>query len=136
MLSDPQVKQKHIWTAYKKLANKNRNTNIPPIIMEGVYISNCNEKAEIFNNYFASQCTLNDNGSVLPEFVPMIDKTLSHVLVTKEQIVQIINNFGTNKADGSDGIAVAKFKICAVEISNLGHILMSNQYIRKKIDKQ
>ena len=35
-LSDPQVGQKHFWTAYKKLANTNRNMNIPPIIKEGV----------------------------------------------------------------------------------------------------
>ena len=51
-LSDPQVGQKQFWTAYKKLANKNRNTNIPPIIEKAVYISNFKAKADIHNNYF------------------------------------------------------------------------------------
>ena len=39
-LCDPSTGQKHFWTAYKKLANQKKNTNIPPIINDGVYISN------------------------------------------------------------------------------------------------
>ena len=117
-LSDPLVGQKQFWTAYKKLANKNRNTNIPPIINKGVYITNFKEKAVTFNNYFASQCTLNENDSMLPEFVHKTNEALSNVFITKEQIVKIINNFGTNKAHGCDGIAVAMLKLCALEISS------------------
>ena len=48
-LSDPNIGQKHFWTAYKKLANKKSSTNIPPIINDGLYISNCKQKAHIFN---------------------------------------------------------------------------------------
>ena len=60
-LSDPKTGQKHFWTACKKIINKKVNTNIPPIIENGVYISNCKQKADIFNQYFADQCTINDN---------------------------------------------------------------------------
>ena len=42
---------------------------------------------------------------------------MSHVCVTKDQIVQIIHNFNTNKAHGCDGISVAMLKLCAVEVS-------------------
>ena len=48
-LSDPEIGQKQFWTAYKKIANKKRNTNIPPIIEDGTYIYNCKLKADIFN---------------------------------------------------------------------------------------
>ena len=72
-LSDPEIGQKQFWTAYKKIANKKGNTNIPPIIEDGTYISNCKLGAEIFNKYFAHQCTINDNGSVLPNFISKTD---------------------------------------------------------------
>ena len=62
-LCDPKLWQKHFWTAYKKIGNKKKNVNIPPIIVNGIYISNCKQKADIFNMYFANQCTINDNGN-------------------------------------------------------------------------
>ena len=49
-----------------------QNTNIPPIIHDGVYILNFKRKAEIFNQYFANQCKINDNGNVLPPLVPRL----------------------------------------------------------------
>ena len=39
-LSDPLTGQKHFWTASKKITNKKRNTNIPPVIDDGFFISN------------------------------------------------------------------------------------------------
>ena len=63
-----------------------------------------------------------------PEFVRLIDKTLSRVLVTKEQIIKIINNFGINKAHECDGIAVVMLKLCAVEIST-SLVLIFKKYI-------
>ena len=116
-LSDPNTEQKHFWTAYKKIINKKVNTNIPPIIDNGVYISNCKQKADIFNQYFANQCTVNDNGSILLNFISKTNALLSHVSVTRSQIVNIINNFNSNKAHVCDGISVAMFKLCAVKIA-------------------
>ena len=116
-LSDPKTGQKHFWTAYKKIINKKVNTNISPIIENGVYIPNCKQKADIFNQYFANQCTINDNGSVLPNSISKTDASLSHVSVTKSQIVNIINNFNSNKAHGCDGISVAMLKLCASEVA-------------------
>ena len=76
-LSDTKIGQKHFWTAYKKIANKKKNTNIPPIIDNGIYIYNCKLKADIFNEYVVHQCTLNDNGSVLPSLLLKTEASLS-----------------------------------------------------------
>ena len=65
-LSEHAIGHKHFWTAYKKIADKKINTNIPPLIDNDIYISNFEKEADIFNEYFANQCTINDNGSVLP----------------------------------------------------------------------
>ena len=39
------------------------------------------------------------------------------MFVTKEQIINIINNFSANKAHGYDGISVAMLKLCAPEVA-------------------
>ena len=60
---------------------------------------------------FANQCTIDDNGSSLPK----TEALLSHISVSKNQIIRIIGNFNSNKAYGCDGISVAMLKLCAVE---------------------
>ena len=97
-LSDPKIGQKLFWSAYKKVVNKKMTTNIPPTIENGIFISNFKKKVDIFNDYFSNQCTINDNGSVLPWFVPKTEALLSRVSVSKEQIINIINNFSSHKA--------------------------------------
>ena len=116
-LSDPAIGHKHFWTAYKKIGNKKKNTNIPPIIDNDIFISNFEKKADIFNEYFANQCTINDNDSVLPRFVSKTDALLSHVSITREHIINIINNFCPNKAHRYDGISVSMLKLCATEVA-------------------
>ena len=116
-LSDHAIWHKQFWTAYKKIADKKRNTNIPPIIDNDIYISNSEKKADIFNEYFANQCTINDNGSVLPRFVSKTDELLTHVSVRREQIISIINHFSPNKAHGYDRISVSMLKLCAAKIA-------------------
>ena len=55
--------------------------------------------------YFANQCAINDNGSALPNCLPKTEVLLSHISVSKNQIVRIIGNFNSNKAHGCDGIS-------------------------------
>ena len=55
-LCDPATGQKSFWSAYKRLSNKKKITNIPPLFENNKYISNFKEKTSIFNKYFAEQC--------------------------------------------------------------------------------
>ena len=40
------------------------------------------QKAQIFNDYFAEQCTINDNGTVLPELICKTNAYVSHINIT------------------------------------------------------
>ena len=82
------------------------------------YVSNFKQKAGIFNEYFANQCTINDNGSVLSGFSPHTDTSLSHIYATYENIVKIINDFYSKKAHGCDGIAVSMLELCATGVAH------------------
>ena len=50
---DPHSGVKVFWSAYKRLLNNKKNTNIPPIVDGETLITNFQEKANIFNEYFA-----------------------------------------------------------------------------------
>ena len=82
-----------------------------------MYISNFEKKVDIFNEYFANECTINDNSSVLPRFVSKTTALLTQVSVTREQIISIINHLSPNKAHGYDGISISMLNLCAAEIA-------------------
>ena len=64
--------------AYRSILNRFLNNkkipNIPPLNVNGKIIYNFEKKAKLFNSYFASQCTLINNSSVL---LPLEYKTMS-----------------------------------------------------------
>ena len=114
-LSDPQTGQKHFWTAFKRITNKKKLTNIPPIFDNNVYVTNFQHKANIFNDYFADQCKTHDNGSVLPDFISRTDISKSLIIVNTDQIIEIIQKYSTKKAHGFDEISVAMLQLCTRE---------------------
>ena len=116
-LSNPQTGPKNFWTAFKRITNKKKLTNIPPIFDNNTYITNFHQKAKIFNDYFADQCKIHDNGSVLPEFISKTNVSLSQITFTTVQIVDIIQSYNSNKAHGCDEISVAMLQLCANEVA-------------------
>ena len=115
--SDPETGQKDFWTAFKRISNKKKLTNIPPIFENNRYIPNLQQKADIFNAYFADQCNIYDNGRALPVPFSRTNASLSHVNITHNQIVDIIQKCSAKKAIGCDEISVAMLHLCASEVA-------------------
>ena len=63
----------------KKLPIKKGTPIFHLLLMVDFFISNFIKKADIFNEYFANQCTINVNDSGLPNLVPNTDASLSHI---------------------------------------------------------
>ena len=42
---------------------------IPPLLVNNKFVSDFTEKANLFNDFFATQCTLLSNNSVLPSAI-------------------------------------------------------------------
>ena len=66
-LVDPTTGQKSYWKILNKFLNKCKIPKIPPLLVDDKYITNCKEKASIFNDFFSSQCTPSANDNVLPD---------------------------------------------------------------------
>ena len=51
-LCDPSVGIKTHWKTLRKIINKKQVMNIPPILLDGVFITNFQNKADLFNDFF------------------------------------------------------------------------------------
>ena len=84
---------------------------MPPLFNDNKFITDFKEKSQIFNSYFAKQCSLIDNGSTLPLPFPLItEKSLLGVDFSVEDIKKIIIKLNSNKNHGDDMISIRMVK--------------------------
>ena len=82
------------WTLIKTRLDGRNIFCILLLFYDNKFITDFKEKSEIFNSFFARQCSLIDNGSTLPSLFPLIrDKSLSDVYSSVEDIKNIISKF-------------------------------------------
>ena len=97
----------------KTLLNDKKIPCIPQIFDGDIPIANFKEKSELFNSFSSEQCSLIDNGSILPSLFPLItEKSLSDVDFSIEDIKKIISRLDSNKAHGDDMISISMLKLC------------------------
>ena len=114
---DPTTSLKACWSILKTILNNKKIPCIPPIYHRNNYITDFKEKAQIFNNFFAKQCTLVENTSKLPtDSFKRTKNLLSTISFTKDDIAKIIKNLNPNKAHGFDMISIRMLKICVDSI--------------------
>ena len=65
-LNHPSTGSKTYWSIMKTFFNGKKVPVIPPLLFNCVFVTDFQEKANIFQSCFAKQCTLVSNNSVLP----------------------------------------------------------------------
>ena len=72
---------KTYWSLLKTLLNNKKILRIPPLLQDNKYVTDLKKKAELFNLFFAKQCSIIDNSSELPlNFLKKTDKSISALL--------------------------------------------------------
>ena len=85
---------------------------IPPLKHQNKYVTDFKEKAEIFNSFFAEQCSLMNNSSkLLSIFLKRTDKFISSISFSSNDIARITQGLDPNKAHGRDMISIRMLKI-------------------------
>ena len=82
-------------------------------MIDDKFVTDIQTKANIFNKFFADQCTSLKNGSVLPK--NQIFLTQSRICTldfNEEELMKIIRNLKVHKAHGQDDISIRMIKIC------------------------
>ena len=114
---DTTISPKAYWSILKTFLNNKKISCIPPIYHHNNYITDFKEKAQIFNDFFAKQCTLVENSSKLPtDSFKRTNNLLSTISFAKDDIAKIIKNLNPNKAHGFDMISIRMIKICGESI--------------------
>ena len=91
--------------------NKAKIPIIPPLLENGIFVTDFIEKAQLFNDYFILQCTTIDTGSVIPEYAPGTTTLMNDFVISEEKILKIMRSLIPNKAHGWDDISVRVIKL-------------------------
>ena len=97
-LANPGTSRKTYWSLINTLLNKAKIPIIPPLLENGLFITDFTEKAQLFNDYFILQCTTIDTGSDLPRNIPVPTSLISDLNISEEKILNIIRSLNPNKA--------------------------------------
>ena len=108
---------KAYWSLLKTFLNNKKIPLIPPLYHQGGFITNFKVKAELFNSFFASQCSLIKNDSKLPSYLNYkTENRLSTVNFSIDDIAKILQNLDPNKAHGHDKISIRMLQLCGNSI--------------------
>ena len=111
-LEDSNTASKTYWSILNRFLYNKKIPAIPPLLVDGNFISDFCEKANLFNNFFASICTPIKNNSRLPPFIYKTNTRIHCFCVTNKDILSIINSLNPSKAHGYDNISIKMIKIC------------------------
>ena len=114
---DPSVGINTYWRTLHKIINKKQAMNIPPILLDCVFIANFQNKANLFDDFFVQQRSVLRNDSALHnmEYKTVVRK--SNVSITEDKIVKIIRKLNSNKAHRCDNMSYRMLKICDTAIA-------------------
>ena len=143
---------KTYWPILKSFLNNKKIPCIPPLFLQNRYITKYKDKAELFNNFFANQCSLINNSSVLSSLLlKQTENTISSIDFGSDDIAKIIHNLDPSKDDHGT-ISNRLLKICSNSISKPLQLIFRScienakfpsewkklilfQFIRKRINK-
>ena len=98
-VNDPGTSQKSYWKIITRVMNKCRAPKILALLVNNMFILNCNEKAKLFNDFFSKQCMPIITSSVLPPLNYLTDNRIDHITMQCNET-------------GSDGISGQMLSLC------------------------
>ena len=126
-LNNPLSQAKTYWSTLKTFYNDKKISIIPPLLIGDKFVTDIQTKANIFNKFFADQCTPLKNGSVLPKkqnYLTQLRLCTSNF--DEEELIKLIRNLNVHKAHGHDDIFIRMTKICHKSILKPLIILFEN----------
>ena len=112
-LNNPLLQVKTYWSILKTFYNEKNIPLIPPLLVDDNFVTDNQTKANIFNTFFAEQCTPLNNSSVLPVNQMFLTQSrLNFINFNEDEILKVIRALNIHKAHGHDDISIRMVKIC------------------------
>ena len=112
ILSREDTGKKMYWSLINRMLNKAKIPLIPPLLENGKFVFDSENKGQILNDYFILQCTTLDTGSEIPNATPLDVPVLTGLQISDEKILGVIRSLNSSKAHGWDDISKRMIKIC------------------------
>ena len=112
-LNNSLLQAKTYWSILKAFYNDKKIPLIPPLLIEDKFVTEIQTKENIFNKFFAEQCSPLKNDSLLPlNQIFLTQSRLNSLDFNEDEIIKIIRVLNVNKAHGCDDISIRMIKIC------------------------
>ena len=92
-LQQGNLKTKQWWKITKQFLKQNKDSDIPVIIQNGEHYNSPTEKANILNQYFCKQSSIDDSHASLPPF---------HIQISNQDVEDVLGLLDVSKACGPD----------------------------------
>ena len=126
-LNDLSTSSKTYWSIMKIFFNGKKVPVIPLLLLNGACVTNFQEKANILNSFFAKQCILVSNNSVLTsEFTYMTEERIQSITFRESDVIKIIRAVDVNKTHGHDNISVRMIKLCTNSVAHPFTLIFQN----------
>ena len=106
ILANPETSRKTYWLLINFVLNKAKIPIVPPLLENGVFITDFAEKGQIFNDYFILQCSTIENSSQIPQDSPEASSMICDCEISEEKILNVIRSLNPTKAHGWDDISI------------------------------
>ena len=126
-LSNKNLNPKKYWSLLKIILNGKKIPCISSIYHNDKFISDIKKKCDLFNSYFADQCTSLANDSKLPSALTVhTESLLESFHFSADHIGDIIEKLYPNKAHGHDMISICILKLYGDSIWKPLEIIFKN----------
>ena len=116
-LNNLNTSAKTYWSILKSFYNDTKVPLTPPLLVNNKIVSDFTKKANLFNGFFAVQCTALTNSCVLPSTIFFkAHSRLNSIFFEKEDLLKTVRNLNVNKAHGHEDISIRMLKICDSEV--------------------
>ena len=125
-LNNLKTAPKSSWAILKTFVNGSKIPLIPPLLVDNKLVTDFLDKANLFNNFFAKQCTPISNDSTVPVNINFETRErLSSLGFCVDDIVKIVRSLHQNKVHGHNEISIRMITRCASSISKPLHLCSS-----------
>ena len=121
------INPKCYWSILKSFLSNKKIPCVPSLIHNNQFAVDFKEKSELFNAFFAKQCTHIEIGSSLPtQSLRRTNESLNTKNFTKDDILNVIRKLDPSKAHGHDQISIRMVQICDKAICKPLHLIFSS----------
>ena len=110
-------KPKIWWRTVKQVLGYAQDTTVPSLRDGNRLIEDSASKAEKFNHFFTSHCNIDTSEANLPDDTRVSQTVIDNIVISCEEVEDLLKTLNTNKALGPDGISPQILKICAHELA-------------------